>query len=188
MEHFPSTLTPEQSDEMVDRMRANWDAERVRAVGGRGQGHRRSSSASSGSPSPGWETHFTPCVEVGWRLAKESWGHGYAPEGALAALECGFAQRRPAARRDRQLHDRRQHEVAPGDGEDRPDATTRPTTSTIRCCPTGPAAATCSTASPMRRLAAGPPESRERPNAGLREARRASMSRWRRSCCSMGRT
>jgi RimJ/RimL family protein N-acetyltransferase len=34
--------------------------------------------------------HFTPCVEVGWRLAREHWGHGYAPEAAGAALDYGF--------------------------------------------------------------------------------------------------
>jgi RimJ/RimL family protein N-acetyltransferase len=39
---------------------------------------------------PGFEAHFTPCVEVGWRLAHEHWGHGYATEAARAALEFGF--------------------------------------------------------------------------------------------------
>ena len=31
-----------------------------------------------------------PCVEVGWRLAKEHWGNGYATEAAKAALSYGF--------------------------------------------------------------------------------------------------
>jgi len=39
---------------------------------------------------PRFEAHFTPCVEVGWRLAAEHWGHGYATEGARAALAFGF--------------------------------------------------------------------------------------------------
>lgn len=34
--------------------------------------------------------HFTPAVEVGWRLAADQWGHGYATEGARAALDYGF--------------------------------------------------------------------------------------------------
>ena len=34
--------------------------------------------------------HFTPAVEIGWRLAHEFWGRGYAPEGAQAALKYGF--------------------------------------------------------------------------------------------------
>jgi len=35
---------------------------------------------------------FSPCVEVGWRLAKEHWGRGYATEAARAALRVGFQQ------------------------------------------------------------------------------------------------
>ena len=31
-----------------------------------------------------------PCVEVGWRLASQHWGHGYAPEAGRAALTFGF--------------------------------------------------------------------------------------------------
>jgi hypothetical protein len=33
---------------------------------------------------------FTPCVEVGWRLAFEHWGYGYATEAARLALSYGF--------------------------------------------------------------------------------------------------
>jgi RimJ/RimL family protein N-acetyltransferase len=39
---------------------------------------------------PGFEAPFTPCVEVGWRLAADHWGKGYATEGARAALAYGF--------------------------------------------------------------------------------------------------
>jgi len=39
---------------------------------------------------PNFEAHFTPCVEVGWRLAHEHWGHGYATEAAQAALDFAF--------------------------------------------------------------------------------------------------
>ena len=40
---------------------------------------------------PRFESHFTPCVEIGWRLAREAWGHGYATEAARVALAFGFA-------------------------------------------------------------------------------------------------
>jgi ribosomal-protein-alanine N-acetyltransferase len=36
--------------------------------------------------------HFTPAVEVGWRLASVHWGRGYATEGAAAALDAGFTR------------------------------------------------------------------------------------------------
>ena len=39
---------------------------------------------------PRFEAHFTPCVEIGWRLAYEHWGHGYATEAATTALAFGF--------------------------------------------------------------------------------------------------
>ncbi len=29
---------------------------------------------------PDFESHFTPCVEIGWRLAFKHWGKGYATE------------------------------------------------------------------------------------------------------------
>lgn len=37
-----------------------------------------------------FKSHFTPAVEIGWRLAHEFWGRGYAKEGALPALKYGF--------------------------------------------------------------------------------------------------
>jgi ribosomal-protein-alanine N-acetyltransferase len=39
---------------------------------------------------PRFAAHFTPCVEVGWRIAREHWGQGYAPEAARVALHHGF--------------------------------------------------------------------------------------------------
>ena len=38
----------------------------------------------------GYPLPFSPCVEVGWRLAFDYWGRGYAQEGARAALAFGF--------------------------------------------------------------------------------------------------
>jgi ribosomal-protein-alanine N-acetyltransferase len=37
-----------------------------------------------------FEAPFTPAMEVGWRLAREHWGKGYASEGATAALRFAF--------------------------------------------------------------------------------------------------
>ena len=39
---------------------------------------------------PSFDAPFTPCVELGYRLAFEHWGHGYATEGSRAALDFGF--------------------------------------------------------------------------------------------------
>ena len=33
---------------------------------------------------------FSPCVEIGWRLARHAWGQGFATEAARGALQVGF--------------------------------------------------------------------------------------------------
>jgi len=37
-----------------------------------------------------FESDFTPCIEIGWRLKPEAWGFGYATEGAKECLRYGF--------------------------------------------------------------------------------------------------
>lgn len=39
---------------------------------------------------PSLKAHFTPCVEIGWRLSSEQWGKGYATEAAREVLRQGF--------------------------------------------------------------------------------------------------
>jgi RimJ/RimL family protein N-acetyltransferase len=45
-----------------------------------------------GLAEPRFEAHFTPAVEIGWRLAREHWGKGYATEAAHATLAFGFGE------------------------------------------------------------------------------------------------
>lgn len=40
----------------------------------------------------GFVARFTPAVEVGWRLATQFWGQGFAVEAAQASLQFGFEQ------------------------------------------------------------------------------------------------
>lgn len=78
---------------------------------------------------PSFGAHFTPCVEIGWRLAATHWGHGYATEGARAALDCAFGRLRldevvsftvPANRRSRQVMERIGMRHVPADDFDHP--------------------------------------------------------------------
>lgn len=38
-----------------------------------------------------WQPEGWPMLEVGWTLAREAWGHGYATEAGRAALDVAFA-------------------------------------------------------------------------------------------------
>jgi ribosomal-protein-alanine N-acetyltransferase len=89
MQHFPATLSRAESDALVDRIDAMfaehgfglWAVE-VRASG--------EFIGFVGLAAWDFEAHFTPAVEVGWRLARSSWGHGYATEAAREAVTFGF--------------------------------------------------------------------------------------------------
>ena len=42
---------------------------------------------------PTFLPEIMPAVEIGWRFARQSWGHGYASEAARAALDFGLQTR-----------------------------------------------------------------------------------------------
>ena len=89
MEHFHSVLSREESDLLAERIEAHFDQH------GFGLWAMEIPNVAAfagfvGLSVPGFEAHFTPCVEIGWRLAAEHWGRGYATEGARAAMAFGF--------------------------------------------------------------------------------------------------
>jgi RimJ/RimL family protein N-acetyltransferase len=89
MEHFPARLTREQSDAFVDRIEAHFDEH------GYGLWAVELEGAFLGFTGLVWQTYeaaFTPALEVGWRLARSAWGHGYATEAATAALARGVQE------------------------------------------------------------------------------------------------
>jgi RimJ/RimL family protein N-acetyltransferase len=89
MEFFPSTYTREESDAAVTRIETHF-AEHGFGLWAVEIPGITSFAGLVGLTIPRIETHFTPCVEIGWRLAAEHWGRGYATEGARAALRFGF--------------------------------------------------------------------------------------------------
>jgi len=89
MEHFPAVLTSDESNALADLIQRHFDehgfglwAIEVPGVA--------PFAGFVGLSIPSFKAHFTPCVEVGWRLAAPHWGKGYASEGGRAALEFGF--------------------------------------------------------------------------------------------------
>lgn len=91
MEFFPNVMTREESDAMFDRM-VQFRAERGFGLWAVEIPGVTEFAGLLGLTAPRFEAHFTPCVEIGWRLCAEHWGRGYATEGAKAALEFGFEQ------------------------------------------------------------------------------------------------
>lgn len=92
MEHFPSPLGHSESDQLIDRIMEEFERNGfgLWAIELRDEGRF---AGFTGLSVPGFEAHFTPAVEVGWRLARWSWCHGYATEAATAALDFGFVDR-----------------------------------------------------------------------------------------------
>ena len=89
MRHFPAMLTREQSDAFVDRVGGQleergwglWAVEELST--GRFLGF-------TGLNVPSFEAHFTPAVEIGWRLRRDAWGSGFATEAARGVLAVAF--------------------------------------------------------------------------------------------------
>jgi RimJ/RimL family protein N-acetyltransferase len=92
MEHmYPGTLSREQSDASADRFQAQF-AEHGFGFWALELPGVTSFAGYVGLYVPTYEAHFTPCVEVGWRLARPHWGRGYATEAATAAMAFGFTE------------------------------------------------------------------------------------------------
>jgi RimJ/RimL family protein N-acetyltransferase len=89
MRHFPEPLDREASDALVGRIKAHFDLHGfgpwVVEIPG-----ITDCAGFVGLMVPTFEAHFTPCIEIGWRLARRYWGKGYATEAATAALTYAF--------------------------------------------------------------------------------------------------
>jgi RimJ/RimL family protein N-acetyltransferase len=91
MEFLLPLPTRADSDAMVERLRQRF------AENGWGfwaVEHKASGAfmGFTGLNSPAVALPFSPCVEIGWRLAREWWRQGFASEAARGALQVGFEQ------------------------------------------------------------------------------------------------
>ena len=91
MEFFPAIPSRAESDALMERIRAHM----------REKGHDMYAAEEKNSGrfigfiglAPiDFEAHFTPAIEIGWRLAQTAWGKGLATEGANAVLAHTFGQ------------------------------------------------------------------------------------------------
>jgi RimJ/RimL family protein N-acetyltransferase len=89
MRYRLAPLSRDQSDHLIDEIEecfekngiGLWAVERI--ADGRLLGYTGFGISDFGA-------QFCPAVDVGWTLAREAWGHGYATEGATAALQYAF--------------------------------------------------------------------------------------------------
>ena len=89
MEFFPSILSRQESDQFAKRLamklkEQGWGVFAVSVPG------ISEFIGYIGLAKVSFEAHFTPAVEINWRLDYDFWGQGYATEGARACLELGF--------------------------------------------------------------------------------------------------
>lgn len=89
MEYFPALLTTEQSHGIADKLAG--------VIADRGWGFWAVEIIDSGAfagfvglNEPSYTLACSPFVEIGWRLATDFWGKGYATEAGKAALDFGF--------------------------------------------------------------------------------------------------
>ncbi len=89
MRYFPSVLTREESDSLIQRIERHFKLHNFGLFAAELR-NTQEFVGFIGLSVPGFEAPFQPAVEIGWRLAKRYWGQGLATEGALAALLYGF--------------------------------------------------------------------------------------------------
>ncbi len=89
MEFFPAMLTPEETASRVDWQRRHFKehgfccfAVELKTTG--------EFIGFVGLAIPIFTAHFTPCVEIGWRIASPHWNQGYATEAAKSLLQVAF--------------------------------------------------------------------------------------------------
>ncbi|MEZ6185123.1 MAG: GNAT family N-acetyltransferase [Planctomycetota bacterium] len=89
--YLPGPLSREESDALLERLEAH------HALHGFGLWAVEAPGTAPclgfvGLSIPRFEAAFTPCVEVGWRLAPAHWGQGFATEAARACLRAAFTE------------------------------------------------------------------------------------------------
>lgn len=89
MEFMPACLSRSESDTLADRIQAHFQQHGFGLYAAELREERRY-IGFIGLFVPNFEAHFTPCIEIGWRLAAAYWGRGLATEGARAVAAYAF--------------------------------------------------------------------------------------------------
>jgi ribosomal-protein-alanine N-acetyltransferase len=91
MEYFPSVLSRDETMAQISRIMAHIDkyGYGLFAVERR---DNRQFIGFTGLSHVNFESYFTPCIEVGWRLSRENWDQGFATEAGSACIGLGLRE------------------------------------------------------------------------------------------------
>ena len=89
MEYFPSTASKVQTEQFVDRMKSQF-SEKGFCYFAVDKLENNEFIGFIGISEQNFESDFTPCIDIGWRLEQKEWGKGYATEGAKKCLDYAF--------------------------------------------------------------------------------------------------
>ena len=91
MEFMPSVLSEQESHGLADRIEAHFREHGFGLYAAELRSDHRF-IGYIGLSIPTFPAPFTPCVEIGWRLAREYWGLGLATEGAQEIVRFAFTE------------------------------------------------------------------------------------------------
>ncbi len=86
MRYFPSTQTGEETLQFIEKMQQQFE-DRAHCYFAVELLDSHTFIGFIGLAYQTYQAPFTPCVDIGWRLAAKHWGKGYATEGAEACVE-----------------------------------------------------------------------------------------------------
>ena len=89
MAFFPSTPNTEQTEQFINRMQKQY-LEKGFCYFAVDTLENNEFIGFIGISEQNFKSDFTPCVDIGWRLAEKEWGKGYATEGAKKCLDFAF--------------------------------------------------------------------------------------------------
>lgn len=89
MEFFPKIPSKQETKEFIMRMQKQF-AEKGFCYFAVDKLIDNSYIGFIGLSEQNYKSDFTPCIDIGWRLAQSEWGKGYATEGAKRCLDYAF--------------------------------------------------------------------------------------------------
>lgn len=89
MQYFPSTLSEAETMDMIERIKKHF-VEFGYGLFAMERKDNQQFIGFTGFSHPKFESYFTPCIEIGWRINKPNWNLGFATEAAKSCLTFGF--------------------------------------------------------------------------------------------------